>query len=260
MSGATMAAVIRRVARFERAGVFTGGRSGGGRRSGRVSLGRLAPVTRRRGSSQWRLEIWQSRYESSKRCTSSPVGLHRLVSASCVRMGAHDAHYAGELVDGARILALFGDVATELLIRLDGDEGLFRAYEIGRVSGAGLRRRLHRGARRFSRRSATPRGAWSSRPASRSQSPRARASRIGRRRRRAAVVVCRARGTCVVPEAPAARRQPPLRRPTAPTARSDPHRGHRRRRGDARRRRRTCPSRRKRSPTRRRAAAKPAPR
>lgn len=46
-----------------------------------------------------------------------------------LRMGSHDAHYAGELVDGARILALFGDVATELLIRLDGDEGLFRAYE-----------------------------------------------------------------------------------------------------------------------------------
>jgi 3-keto-5-aminohexanoate cleavage enzyme len=47
---------------------------------------------------------------------------------SRVRMSAHDAHYAGELVDGARMLALFGDVATELLIRLDGDEGLFRAY------------------------------------------------------------------------------------------------------------------------------------
>ena len=46
-----------------------------------------------------------------------------------LRMGADDAHYAGELVDGARMLALFGDVATELLIRLDGDEGLFRAYE-----------------------------------------------------------------------------------------------------------------------------------
>jgi 3-keto-5-aminohexanoate cleavage enzyme len=46
-----------------------------------------------------------------------------------LRMGAHDAHYAGELVDGARMLALFGDLATELLIRLDGDEGLFRAYE-----------------------------------------------------------------------------------------------------------------------------------
>src|SRR5246127_3357185 len=46
-----------------------------------------------------------------------------------VRMSAHDGHYAGGLVDGARMLQLFGDVATELLIRLDGDEGLFRAYE-----------------------------------------------------------------------------------------------------------------------------------
>ena len=46
-----------------------------------------------------------------------------------VRMSAHDAHYGGNLVDGARILALFGDVATELLIKHDGDEGLFAAYE-----------------------------------------------------------------------------------------------------------------------------------
>src|SRR3954469_25490705 len=45
-----------------------------------------------------------------------------------LRIGAHDSHYAGGLVDGARMLQLFGDVATELLIRLDGDEGLFRAY------------------------------------------------------------------------------------------------------------------------------------
>ncbi len=45
-----------------------------------------------------------------------------------LRMSAHDAHYAGNLVDGGRILGLFGDVATELLIRYDGDEGLFRAY------------------------------------------------------------------------------------------------------------------------------------
>jgi len=44
-------------------------------------------------------------------------------------MSAHDAHYAGNLVDGARMLALFGDVATELLIRHDGDEGLFVAYD-----------------------------------------------------------------------------------------------------------------------------------
>jgi 3-aminobutyryl-CoA ammonia-lyase len=45
-------------------------------------------------------------------------------------MSAQDAHYGGNLVDGARILALFGDVATELLIRSDGDEGLFAAYEM----------------------------------------------------------------------------------------------------------------------------------
>lgn len=47
-----------------------------------------------------------------------------------VRMSAHDAHYGGNLVDGARILALFGDAATELLIQLDGDEGLFVAYDM----------------------------------------------------------------------------------------------------------------------------------
>lgn len=38
------------------------------------------------------------------------------------------AHYAGNLVDGAYSLALFGDVATELCIRTDGDEGLFASY------------------------------------------------------------------------------------------------------------------------------------
>ncbi len=47
-----------------------------------------------------------------------------------LRMSAHDAHYGGNLVDGARVLGLFGDVATELLIRLDGDEGLFVAYDL----------------------------------------------------------------------------------------------------------------------------------
>ena len=46
-----------------------------------------------------------------------------------VRMSAHDAHYGGNLVDGAKMLQLFGDVGTELSIRLDGDEGLFRAYD-----------------------------------------------------------------------------------------------------------------------------------
>ncbi len=46
-----------------------------------------------------------------------------------VRISANDVHYAGDLVDGAHIMKLFGDVATELTIRFDGDEGLLRAYE-----------------------------------------------------------------------------------------------------------------------------------
>lgn len=46
-----------------------------------------------------------------------------------VRMSGPDTHYGGGLVDGAKMLQLFGDVGTELSIRLDGDEGLFRAYD-----------------------------------------------------------------------------------------------------------------------------------
>ena len=46
-----------------------------------------------------------------------------------LRIGAENAHYGGGLVDGAFLTKLFGDVATELLIRRDGDEGLFRAYD-----------------------------------------------------------------------------------------------------------------------------------
>jgi len=38
------------------------------------------------------------------------------------------AHYGGNLVDGAYVLGLFGDVATEASIRTDGDEGLFASY------------------------------------------------------------------------------------------------------------------------------------
>ncbi len=38
------------------------------------------------------------------------------------------AHYGGSLVDGAYVLGLFGDVATELCVRSDGDEGLFASY------------------------------------------------------------------------------------------------------------------------------------
>ena len=134
--------------------------------------------------------------------TSSPVGLSVVLR---VRMGAHDAHYAGELVDGARILALFGDVATELLIRLDGDEGLFRAYEASsssrpvcagdyiEASGGSHEGRQHRRAHGV-------RGAQGHRQRARA---RRRGIRVGRRRsswpRRSSCVA--PTGTCVVPEA-----------------------------------------------------------
>jgi 3-aminobutyryl-CoA ammonia-lyase len=51
------------------------------------------------------------------------------ISASLrVRLSPADAHYGGGLVSGAKLMELYGDVATELCIRADGDEGLFAAY------------------------------------------------------------------------------------------------------------------------------------
>jgi 3-aminobutyryl-CoA ammonia-lyase len=47
-----------------------------------------------------------------------------------LRMSNTDEHYAGKLVPGAKILEIFGDLATELTIRYDGDEGLLRAYDM----------------------------------------------------------------------------------------------------------------------------------
>ena len=52
----------------------------------------------------------------------------KYTSLISLRMSAKDAHYGGNLVDGAHMVHLFGDVATELLIKTDGDEGLFCAY------------------------------------------------------------------------------------------------------------------------------------
>jgi 3-aminobutyryl-CoA ammonia-lyase len=54
---------------------------------------------------------------------SLPTALIRL------RLGQEDAHYGGNLVAGARQLEIVGDLITELAMRYDGDEGLFRAYE-----------------------------------------------------------------------------------------------------------------------------------
>ena len=39
------------------------------------------------------------------------------------------AHYGGDLVDGAYVLGMFGDVATEVCVRDGGDEGLFASYD-----------------------------------------------------------------------------------------------------------------------------------
>jgi len=55
--------------------------------------------------------------------------MDKITSKLRVRMSAKDAHYGGGLVDGAHMLHLFGDVATELDIITDGDEGLFVGYD-----------------------------------------------------------------------------------------------------------------------------------
>ncbi len=115
-----------------------------------------------------------------------------------VRMSMHDAHYGGNLVDGAKMLQLFGDVATELLIRNDGDEGLFRAYENveflapvyagdfieaeGRIVGWGsTSRKMEFEARKV----IVPRTDINDSAADLLEQP---------------VVVCKATGTCVVPK------------------------------------------------------------
>ncbi len=46
-----------------------------------------------------------------------------------IRMSARDAHYGGNLVPGAKMLEIFGDLITDLAIQQDGDEGLFRSYD-----------------------------------------------------------------------------------------------------------------------------------
>ncbi|ATR93527.1 3-aminobutyryl-CoA ammonia lyase [Porphyromonas gingivalis] len=112
-------------------------------------------------------------------------------------MSAHDAHYGGNLVDGARMLQLFGDVATELLIMQDGDEGLFCAYDnveflapvfagdyieaVGEITHVGnTSRKMKFEARKVIR----PRTDISESAADVLDEP---------------IVVCRATGTCVVP-------------------------------------------------------------
>lgn len=116
-----------------------------------------------------------------------------------LRMSSADAHYGGNLVDGAHMLQLFGDVATELLIINDGDEGLFCAYDnveflapvyagdyieaVGEIVHVGnSSRKMVFEARKVIR----PRQDISDSAADVLDEP---------------IVVCRASGTCVVPKA-----------------------------------------------------------
>lgn len=115
-----------------------------------------------------------------------------------LRMSQADAHYGGNLVDGARMLQLFGDVATELLIMQDGDEGLFCAYDdvqflapvyagdyieaVGEITHVGnTSRKMTFEARKV----IIPRNDISDSAADVLAEP---------------IVVCRASGTCVVPK------------------------------------------------------------
>ncbi|NMF96251.1 3-aminobutyryl-CoA ammonia lyase [Aromatoleum toluolicum] len=125
---------------------------------------------------------------------------NEITSLIRLRISAHDAHYAGGLVDGAKMLQLFGDVATELLIRSDGDEGLFVAYDsveflapvragdfieaTGRIVAMGMTsRKMEFEARKV----IVPAGV-AGQPSACDVLPEP-------------IVVCRASGTCVVPAA-----------------------------------------------------------
>ncbi|WP_171042497.1 hotdog domain-containing protein [Sinomonas gamaensis] len=51
-----------------------------------------------------------------------------ITSSIRVRIGQEEAHYGGNLVEGARMLKIFGDIITEIAVKTDGDEGLFVGY------------------------------------------------------------------------------------------------------------------------------------
>lgn len=116
-----------------------------------------------------------------------------------LRMGMQDAHYGGNLVDGARLLELFGDIATELLIINDGDEGLFVAYDSVEftapvyagdfIEATGTITKVGGSSRKMSftaKKVISPRTDISPSAADVLEEP---------------IVVCRASGTCVVPKA-----------------------------------------------------------
>ncbi len=115
-----------------------------------------------------------------------------------LRMSSADAHYGGNLVDGAKMLQLFGDVATELLIIQDGDEGLFCAYDMVEflapvyagdyIEAVGEITEIGNSSRKMTfeaRKVISPRTDISASAADVLEKP---------------IIVCRAHGTCVVPK------------------------------------------------------------
>ncbi|MFD8233732.1 3-aminobutyryl-CoA ammonia lyase [Streptomyces sp. NPDC059696] len=66
--------------------------------------------------------------------TSPEGGAHTVTAQLRMRVGQEEAHYGGELVDGARLLRMFGDLVTEITIRTDGDEGLLAEYSAVRFT------------------------------------------------------------------------------------------------------------------------------
>ncbi len=124
--------------------------------------------------------------------------MSELVARLRLRMSAHDAHYGGNLVDGARMLALFGDLATELCIAESGDEGLFASYDTVEFLAPVHAGDFIEAEARIVRRGTRSRGmefearkVIVARP---DRSPSA-AEILGE-----PVVVCRAKGTCVIPK------------------------------------------------------------
>ena len=115
-----------------------------------------------------------------------------------LRMSMQDAHYGGNLVDGAKMLQLFGDVATELLIINDGDEGLFVAYDSVEflapvfagdfIEATGTITKVGGSSRKMTfiaKKVISPRADLSASAADVLEEP---------------IVVCKASGTCVVPK------------------------------------------------------------
>ena len=114
--------------------------------------------------------------------------MENMKSVIRLRMSAHDAHYGGNLVDGARMLGLFGDVATELLILNDGEEFMAPVFAGDYIEAVGEIVSVGNTSRKMvfeARKVIAPRPDINDSACDVLEEP---------------IVVCRASGTCVVPK------------------------------------------------------------